>query len=220
MRRIKKKVLSLFTGILAVAVLLGCKTNKLLQGTYSTTAAGPDAFTLILKPDSTFLSESYSDMMGSSSLGGKWHVKNDSLLLNFKTVPVADDFIRITVGPENKDKDMTIRVIDAGDKSPVVGAGIQVNGQPKRLMVDRSGVITDSLASVIRSVLFTYGSISKTIDISSLHTKNITIVVDFDKKPVISGAKLPGLWKIKKNKLIPFDGNGLLEWNSFLVKKE
>lgn len=192
-------------GILTVIMLfmIACDTYKPFTSYYSVrNMVGPDAYKLMLKNDSTFVFEGWSDVLGGDTIIGRWIMRFDTLILHANKsmqLPV----VRVEGKNDTSQNGICIRVIDEIDKEPIVGADVYINGSRKSYVVGSSDVIYPNENAVYK-IRVKYLSVDDSITIGSSHYNNIVVFTNIRNKR-LQMLHLTKKWIKKGRSIIPLD---------------
>ena len=214
------KIIALIAGI----ILLGCKTQQSLPEKYRPVVSlSPNGLTFEFKSDHTVSMVGWTDILGQEVAQGTWKysskklwLKRDSLNKD-KQLP-KNSVIIVVEGFDKSSSKITIRVMDAKDISPIVGAEISFNEEPKTYLADTSGIVLINAISDLEYLRFSYVHIHKSIKVLNQKSNHITLIIDFENMPQLSWLTIPETWKVKGNKLIPLQREGSTELSGELIK--
>lgn len=202
---------------LFLLIFISCKSQDVTGDyTHIFNKIGPDRLELVLRKDSSFVYETWSDIIGKQIVKGKWYSIQDTLFLEPDTLPHKPLF-KMKEGETLKISGIKVTVLNITDDSPLLGTEVYFNDDPQPHVVDTLGQVYINKEEEIRKIIVKYIS-EESLNIEDLNTNNILIYFDpnnFKIDPVYVNSE----WIIKKNRLVPLDDEGKQLIDSEFVKK-
>jgi len=193
-----------------------CACSKTV-GTYYWTGnqIGPDALELVINIDGTFHYRTWSDILGSDSVHGRWMLKSDTVVLEGITMPMLD-CVRIVEGAIDTLSGIYFISLRNENRDYLLGAEMVINDEENIVISDESYVATSKPP---RHISVEYLSSKFIIDNLDFENYNkFDIYIDFSAKK-LSNFLLHTRWLKKGRNLIQIDEKGAVVENGVYRKR-